>query len=103
MPTPVTLPVPSVIDQHRSETLGTVVFSPAFTLGGQPKGILVQALTQNIRYTLSAGQAPTAAIGFQLITGNDPIFIPLGTGMTPRFFREASGAILQYQWTGETA
>jgi hypothetical protein len=96
---PIVIPPPKAIGQHRSETLGTVVFSPNVPVGGA-KGILVQAITQNIRYVLTLGQVPTAAIGFQLIAGNDPIYVPIGTNMFPQFFREASGAILQYQWFG---
>lgn len=91
--------MPNAIDQHRSETLGTGVFSPVAPAGGAG-GILVQAVTQNISYVLSLGQSPTAAIGFVLVAGNDPIYIPLGTNMGISFFRVASGAILQYQWFG---
>jgi len=89
----------SVIGQHYAETLGTVVFSPVVPAGGA-RHLLVQAVTQNIRCTLSAGQVPTAAIGFQLVAGAVPIYIDMGTGVTPQFFREAGGAILQYQWIG---
>lgn len=91
--------MPNAIDQHRVETLSGSAFSPVAPVGGAG-GILVQAVTQNIRYVLSLGQAPTAAIGFVLIAGNDPIYIPLGTNMAISFFRETSGAILQYQWFG---
>ena len=101
MPTPISIKPPKVIDQHRSETLGTVIFSPVAPGGYVPGGILVQAVTQDISYVLSNGQAPTAAIGFVLKAGNDPIYIPLGTNMTIRFLRIASGAILQYQWCGD--
>lgn len=91
--------MPNAIDQHRTETLGASVFSPVAPSGGAG-GILVQAITQNISYVLSLGQAPTASVGFVLTAGNDPIYIPLGTGMTISFFRVTSGAILQYQWFG---
>lgn len=91
--------MPNAIDQHRVETLGGSAFSPVAPAGGAG-GILVQAITQNISYVLSLGQAPTATIGFVLIAGNDPIYIPLGTNMNISFFRVTAGAILQYQWFG---
>jgi hypothetical protein len=101
MPTSISIAPPKVIDQHRVETLGGSAFSPVAPSGWVPKGILCQALAQNIRYVVSLGQAPTAAIGFQLVASSDPVFIPLGTNMAISFFREASGAILQYQWFGD--
>lgn len=82
---------------HYSNTLAGSVFSPALPAGGA-RYLMVQALAQNIRYTLSLGQAPTAAIGYRLTSGNDPIVIEMGGGVTPQFFRESSGAILEYQW-----
>ena len=59
--------------------------------------ILIQALSQNVRFTLD-GSTPTAAIGFQLAAGDPPIVIPLGTGMTIKVIEEAATASLQYQW-----
>lgn len=91
--------MPNAIDQHRVETLGGSAFSPVSPVGGAG-GILVQALTKNVSYVLSLGQAPTASIGFVLTAGNDPIYIPLGTNMAISFFRVEAGAILQYQWFG---
>lgn len=64
-----------------------------------PKGVnavLVQAITQNIRYTL--GGNPSATSGFRLTAGNDPIAIPVVEGMTLRFVREAAGAQLEMQF-----
>ena len=60
--------------------------------------ICVQALTQNIRYTVD-GTVPTTAIGFVIAKDAAPIFIPLRTGTIPQFFPESAGAILSYQWS----
>lgn len=91
--------IASVIGLHISQTLGAAVFSPALPAGGA-SGILVQAITANIRFTLSNGQAPTASIGFQLTASDAPTMIPMGNDFTPQFIQESAGAILQYQWIG---
>ena len=78
---------------HRVETLGGSAFSPVTPNGASC--IIVQALAQNVRYTLD-GTAPTAAVGFQLSTTAGPLRIELVEGCLPQFFRESSGAFLQY-------
>lgn len=88
-----------IVDVHKHETLGASVFSPVMP-AGTVKFLMVQALTQNIRFTLSNGQIPSATMGFQLVAGDFPVLIPMGTAFTPQFFRETSGAILEYQWLG---
>lgn len=89
--------IPCLLGEHQTVTLGLTSFSPTPPTAGA-NYLMVQAVTQNIRYSLSAGQEPTAAIGFQLVASAVPVIIPLGGGVTPRFFREAAGAILQYQY-----
>ncbi len=61
--------------------------------------LLVQALEQNIRYTLTDQADPTATSGFRLTAGNDPIAIPIInlTGMRFAFTAEAAGAVLEMQ------
>lgn len=86
-----------IVGTHYAETMGAAVFSPVVPAGGA-RWLMVQAITQNARYTLSLGQAPTAAIGFQLAAAAAPIIIDMGTNVTPQFIREAAGAVLQYQW-----
>ena len=56
--------------------------------------VLVQATVQNIRYTVN-GTNPTAASGFVLISGNDPLVIPVTGSTTLKFISETAGAILQ--------
>lgn len=87
------------IGSHVSTTLNnTTVFSPA-NVPGTATYIMVQSLAQNARYRLDGG-APTATLGFQLKTTDEPLLIPLAGDVNPRFIGEASGAILHYQFFG---
>lgn len=87
----------SPVDNHASITLGVAKFSPPLPVG-VIRFILVQAITQNIRYTLDGVTDPTATVGFQLVASDPPVLIPMGPGLLPQFIREAAGSILQYQW-----
>lgn len=58
--------------------------------------IIIQALTQNVRFTLD-GTAPTATLGFQLLSGGSPFIIEV-TGASIKVIQEAATASLQYQW-----
>ncbi len=57
----------------------------------------IQALTQNIRYTIDGTQA-TATIGFQLAAGGITTIPVSNLGVS--IFEEVVGAIIQYQWLG---
>lgn len=59
--------------------------------------LLVQALDQNVRFTLD-GSAPTASRGFQLKAGDPPVIIPISSNTTVKVIQEASTADLQYQY-----
>ncbi|MFN3652351.1 MAG: hypothetical protein ACK47B_22475 [Armatimonadota bacterium] len=59
--------------------------------------LLIQALGQNVRYTLD-GTTPTASAGFQLRAGDPPVLIPIGSGTVVKVIEEAATADLQYQW-----
>jgi hypothetical protein len=85
------------ISDHAREALGAGAFTPARPVG-TVRYLLVQALVQNIRYTIAATSVPTATVGFQLVLSDPVVLIPIGPDVTPKFFREAAGAILQYQW-----
>lgn len=61
------------------------------------RSILVQALTQNVRYTLDS-TTPTASVGFQLKAGDPPILIPVYNSAI-KFIQETATAVLQYQWS----
>lgn len=58
--------------------------------------IMIQALTQNVRYTLD-GTDPTASLGFQLLAGNPPVIIAV-PGASIKVIQETATASLQYQW-----
>lgn len=80
---------------HQSYIAGAAaatVFIP-----GQARGILMQALTQNIRYTLD-GTNPTTATGFQLKAGDPPRYIELDHRVFLKVIREAAGAVLEYEF-----
>lgn len=59
--------------------------------------ILIQAMVQNVRFTLD-GTAPEAAKGFQLKAGDPPVLIPLGNATVLKVIQEAATADIQYQW-----
>lgn len=58
---------------------------------------LVQALSQNVRYTLD-GTAPTTSKGFQLKAGDPPVVIPLGVATVLKVIEETATAGLQEQF-----
>ncbi len=58
--------------------------------------ILMQALSQNVRYTLDS-TTPTATLGFQLKAGDPPIILILEDGVVITVIEETATADLQYQ------
>ena len=82
-------------EAHHSYTLpGTAV---TLSLPKTASGILMQALTENARFTLD-GSNPTANKGFQLKAGDPPLYIQFTTGMVLRFIAETAGSILEYEY-----
>ena len=59
--------------------------------------LLIQALTQNVRYTLD-GTTPTASKGFQLKAGDPPVIIPISSRTTVKIIQESATASVQYQF-----
>jgi len=59
--------------------------------------IMIQALTQNVRFTLD-GTAPTASKGFQLKSGDPAMIISIDSTTVLKVIQEAATADLQYQW-----
>ncbi|RPJ19473.1 MAG: hypothetical protein EHM33_30215 [Chloroflexi bacterium] len=89
--------VPLTGETHHSVALGAGALTLSLPLHAQK--IMIQALAQNIRYTLE-GTAPAAASGFQLKAGDPPRVIEL-TGnnrLVLKVIRETSGAILEYEY-----
>lgn len=75
---------------------GNWITKPAgVNVSEQATHIQLQALTQNIRYTIDGSQA-TATHGFQLAAGTISL-IPVPNGGVS-VFEETAGAIVQYQF-----
>ena len=86
------------VGAHASAALGAAVLNVSAPTGGvEVDGLLVQCETQNVRYTFDKSTPVASASGFVLTAGNDPVLIPVTSGVI-KFLREASGAILHYQW-----
>lgn len=64
--------------------------------GLEPTHLQMQAIGENVRYTLDASQA-TATHGFRLTAAAAAVIVPVPNGGVS-VFEEASGAIVQYQW-----
>ncbi len=61
-------------------------------------GVLIQAITGNVRWTLTTvalDDNPTTSSGFQLEPTTEPIYIPLPGGVILRIIAEASGVIAE--------
>lgn len=82
------------VASHVELTAATAVTISAPT---NAKRLLIQALSQNVRYTLD-GSAPTATHGFQMKAGDPPILIPVGANTTVRVIQETATAEIEYQW-----
>lgn len=83
------------LDTHISETLDANVYTP--TIPTRVKLVVVQAIDQNIKYTLD-GTNPTSVAGFLIPKDQHPITIPISNATTLKFIRVASGAILELQF-----
>ena len=85
---------------HKSGTTisSATELKPADAAGaGNAEAVLIQALTQNVRFTLD-GTDPTTSLGCLLTAGNDPILIPYPPGTTLKVIEAAATASIQYQW-----
>lgn len=88
-------PAPFIkVGSHTSNS--TLSSAATVTTPATSTGIIAQALTQNIRYTID-GTTPTASLGFQLKAGDQPVFIPVFEGTAVKFIEETATANLQYQ------
>lgn len=75
----------------------TISSATVLTAPAGANRLLIQALTQNVRYTLD-GTTPTATKGFQLKAGDPPVLIPFRAGIVITVIEETATADLQYQW-----
>lgn len=76
------------------------VLTPPMTTTGSADKILIQALDQNVRFTLDCtlpiGTGTTH--GFRLIANDPPVIIGISQGLCLTVVQEAATAELQYQW-----
>ena len=89
------------IDYHLSRTDLAVAQTMVPPPGSNPRYLMMQALEENVRYTLTveaAPSTPSAVFGFQLAAGAPQIIIPIEAGIVVRVIEEDPGAELQYQW-----
>ena len=80
---------------HTRHALGTGILTLNIPLNAQ--SVMIQALTQNIRYTLN-GTNPSVDSGFQFKAGDPPRLISIGKYTVLKFFREAAGAVLELEY-----
>jgi len=82
------------VGSHVSQSMSGV-YTPTIPEGANKA--LVQAFTQNIRYTLD-GTTPTSSLGFRLTKDDPPTIVPVAPGGALNFIEESSGSTLQLQW-----
>lgn len=75
----------------------TISSATVLTRAAGSTKLLIQALTQNVRFTLD-GTTPTASVGFQLLAGAAPIVVPIDAATTVTVIQETATASLQYQF-----
>lgn len=89
---------PSVAASGGAHSSGlAIVTAQTLTPPGDSTKLLIQALDQNVRYTLD-GTTPTASVGFQLLAGDPPVVVPIGVDTVIKVIEEAATASLQFQW-----
>jgi hypothetical protein len=79
---------------HVSQSLSGV-YAP--TIPDDATKCLVQAITQNARFTMD-GTAPTSSVGFRITAGDPPMVVPASDTVSLKFIEETAGAVLQLQW-----
>lgn len=85
-----------VVGSHTSNN--TISTATSLTAPAGAGSLIIQALTQNVRYTLD-GTPPTTTTGFQLKAGDPPRTIPIGAaGQVVKVIEETATAVIQYQW-----
>lgn len=82
------------VGAHTATTLSGS--ATTLTVDASADGVLMQAIAQNIYYTLD-GSTPTSGNGFTLYAGGDPLRVPKNSDIAIKVLRAASGAVLQWQ------
>jgi hypothetical protein len=82
------------VGAHTTDT--TVSTATTITRPDGGNRLLMQCVTQNIRYTLD-GTTPTASVGFRLAAG-DSVEIVLGAAAVVKVIEETASAVVGWQW-----
>lgn len=84
-----------IVGSHTSSR--TISSASGITAPTGSSAIIMQAITQNVRYTID-GSTPTTTEGFQLKAGDPPVMVPLGFNASINVIQEAPTAVLSWQW-----
>jgi hypothetical protein len=86
-----------------SQTFSFVATPRTITIPAGARGVLVQALTQNVRISFDANAPATASSGGQIAAGAQIVLVPLAEGDSFTVQQETSGASFWvqpvYWWT----
>lgn len=85
---------PRVVGSHTTDS--TISASTTITPAAGANAVLIQAYTNNIRYTLD-GTTPTATTGFLLEAGKQVVIDYPASGMTIKVIEETASASVQWQ------
>lgn len=86
-----------VIGAHTSSATLSSAFT--ITVTSAANKLLLQAITQNVRFTLD-GTVPTSTLGFQLKADGTILEIPVVNGQAVKVIEETASAVIQYQLGG---
>lgn len=93
---PVAIVTPFIpVGAHTTDT--TVSTATTLTRPTGANRLLMQCVTQNIRYTLDGTTVPTASVGFRLAAG-DSVEIVLGPTAVVVVIEETASAVVGWQW-----
>lgn len=84
----------SAVGSHTAQT--NLSSDQTLTVPAGADGILLQAITQNVRIRLD-GSAATTSVGFQIKAGDQPTLIQVTAGHIIHMIEEAATASLQSQ------
>jgi hypothetical protein len=83
------------IGAHQEDT--TISGATTLTPPTGATKLLIQALAQNVRFTLDA-TVPTASVGFQLKAGDPPLLIPIKAGQVVTVIEETASGNIEFAW-----
>jgi len=87
-----------IVGSHTAQAVSTSVVTVSAATGA--KGILLQAIDGDVRFTLDGTDPVAATTGFLLYDGHDPLVVDFGDNVTSlKFVSDAGGACeVQYQF-----